>query len=159
MSVILRQADRGDIDLLVQMRFDYFASENFEISGDQCGLIKSNLRSYFSRQIKRNFFAFLIDLDNEAISSAYLAVIEKPANPFFPTGKTGTILNVYTRPQHRHNGYATQVLQALIEEARKNEVTYLELSASEMGKPLYQKMGFKETETSRFTSMRLSLML
>ena len=158
MSAAFRQANLGDIDLLVQMRFAYFASENFDVSKEQRDLIENHLRNYLSNQIKKSFFASLAEMDNVIVSVAYLAVTEKPANPFFPTGKTGTILNVYTHPQHRNQGYATQLLKSLIEEARKNQVAYLELSASEMGKPLYQRLGFAEPDASRFTAMRLTLL-
>lgn len=32
--------------------------------------------------------------------------VEKPMSPAFMNGKTGTVLNVYTKPQCRHHGYS-----------------------------------------------------
>ncbi len=35
-----------------------------------------------------------------------LLIVEKPMSPSFITGKTGTVLNVYTKPEYRNKGYA-----------------------------------------------------
>jgi len=113
---------------------------------------------YYSKHLNLDFFAaFAEDDKGGVISTAFLAIYEKPANLSWPTGKTGLILNVMTYPEHRRMGYAINVLNFLINGAKKHELSYIELSASGMGLPLYKKLGFKEREYSRFTDMRLSL--
>lgn len=156
---IIRFADRNDIQKLIQVRFDYFSNEKFVIKDDQKEKITLQLREYYAAHLNQDFFAaFAEEDDGTIVSTAFLTVIEKPANLNFPTGKTGLILNVLTYPEHRRKGYATQVLNILIEEARKHNLSYMELSASESGKPLYQKLGFEEPNPNGFTPMKLSLM-
>jgi len=88
------------------------------------------------------------------VSVAYLAIAEKPANTTFITGKTGTLLNVLTYPEYRRKGIATKVINFLIGEAKNAGVSSIDLSATNDGKPLYEKMRFT---TSTYVAMRMIL--
>jgi len=159
MSVNIRIASLDDIDNLVKVRFDYFAAENWAVSSEEHDIIENNLRQYYSKYLNTDFYATLVEVDNKIASVAFLAISAKPANLSFPTGRTGTVLNVLTYPENRKKGYATNTLNALIDEAKKQGLSYVELSASESGKPLYQKLGFRESKSlGHFTEMKLSLL-
>ena len=152
-------ASLNDIDTLVKVRFDYFAAENLEVSTEQHRIIENNLRQYYSKYLNTDFYAAFVEIDNEIVSVAFLAVSNKPANLSFPTGKTGTIFNVLTYPEYRNRGYATSIMKLLLDEAKKQDLSYVDLSSSESGKSLYQKLGFKESKPSaHFTNMKLSLL-
>ena len=156
MPADVRMASYDDIDMLVRARFDYFAAEKWEVSDEQYIAIKANLIEYYPEHLNIDFFAAIAETGGQTASVAFLAIAEMPAGLSFPTGKTGTVLNVLTYPEHRRKGYATAVMAALIGEARRQNLSYIELSASEAGKPLYQKLGFTE-KPSCFTGMRLPL--
>ncbi|TGE39393.1 GNAT family N-acetyltransferase [Desulfosporosinus fructosivorans] len=79
---------------------------------------------------------------------------ERPANPSFITGKTGTLLNVFTYPKYRRMGSATKAICKIIDEAKRLGVSSIDLSATQDGKPLYEKLGFIEPKC---TQMRLQL--
>jgi ribosomal protein S18 acetylase RimI-like enzyme len=149
----------SDLETLIKVRFDYFDAEQWEVSPEQRITIEGNLRQYYENNLNANFTAAFVECDGEIASVAFLAVSEMPANIVaFPTGKKGTILNVLTYPEHRRKGYATSAVQLLIEEAKKKNLSFIELSASESGKPLYQKLGFAERiKSEHFTDMKLSL--
>ena len=55
-------------------------------------------------------------------------------------------MNVYTDPARRREGVAFQMVSRLIDEAWKRGVTEISLDATEAGRPLYQKLGFHESE-------------
>ncbi len=155
----LRMAAKDDIEHLIQLRFDYFATEDWEIAGAERILMEARLRQYYSQHLNHDFFAALAEEDDgEIVSTAFLVIVEKPANLSFPTGKTGLLLNVLTKAKYRRKGFATGTITALIEKAKQLEVSYIELSASEMGKPLYEKLGFQEKVFSHFKPMQLSLL-
>lgn len=155
----VRMANLYDINRLIKLRFDYFDTEEMEISNDKREMITSQLQQYYSNHLNLDFFATFIEDDNGTIvSAAFFVISEKPANLSWPTGKTGMFLNVLTYPEYRNKGYATTALNLLIEEAKKQNLSYIELSASELGKPLYKKLGFKENQPSHFTGMKLSLL-
>ncbi len=58
----------------------------------------------------------------------------------------GYITNMFTEEKYRGQGIATYLLKKLVVEAGKSGVSKLWLGASEMGKPVYKKFGFKETD-------------
>ena len=155
----IRLASSHDIEKLIQVRFDYFAAEEWEVSVEQYQTIKTSLRQYYTKYINIDFFAAFVEENTEIASVAFLAITHKPANLGFPTGKIGTILNVLTYPEYRKKGYAISTMNALISEAKKQNCSYVELSASESGKSIYKKLGFVEIVGSeRFTEMKLSLL-
>lgn len=154
----VRMATIKDLDMLVKARFDYFSAEKWEVTADKKVMISSQLEQYYPKHLNNDFFAALAEDNGNIASTAFLVVCEKPANLGFPTGKTGLILNVLTYPEYRRMGFATRTMNLLIEEAKRQNLSYIELSASESGKPLYEKLGFKEQESSsHFTDMKLSL--
>ena len=154
-----RMANHNDVDTLIKVRFDYFATEKFEIANDKRDLISSQLKEYYSKHLNLDFFAAFIEDDSgNIVSTAFLVIFEKPANLSWPTGKTGIILNDHTYPKYRKMGYATKTMNLLIQEAKNQDLSYIELSASELGKPLYKKLGFQDFEPSHFTEMKMYLL-
>lgn len=152
--MIIRKATIKDIEKLIGLRIDFLREEMGNLSADEETAIRAQLATYFAEQIDRDFIAVLAEADDRIVSTAFLAMSEKPANPVFITGKTGTLLNVFTYPGHRRKGYATKTVCRIIEEAKKLGVSSIDLSASEAGKPLYEKLGF---EVPKSTAMRLRL--
>lgn len=147
----------SDINMFIRVRFDYFDAEGWILTEDKAAMIRSQLQQYYQEHINRDFFVALAENTDKVIASvAFLVISEKPANLSFPTGKTGVILNVLTYPEFRSLGYATQALRLLIDKAKEEDLSYIELSASELGKPLYEKLGFQKPE-SHFTKMKLQL--
>lgn len=151
----LRKATTQDIDLLIKLRFDYLIEDNGGLTQDEKTAIQGQLGEYFKKHIKDNtFIGVIAEMDNKVASTAYLTISERPANPAFITGKTGTLLNVLTYPEFRRKGIATKVVSFLIEEAKKAGVSSIDLLATDDGKPLYEKLGFT---TLKHTAMRMKL--
>lgn len=151
----IRKATNKDIEVLIQLRIDYLLADKGSLSKNEKILIQSQLKAYYPKHINHDFIAILAEINNEVVSTAFLAISEKPANTYFITGKTGTLLNVFTYPDYRRMGLATSVIRAIIDEAKKLGVSSIDLSATEDGKPLYEKLGF--TERTIYTPMKLQL--
>lgn len=152
----VRFADIKDNDKLVKVIFDYFAAENYDISDDMGAMIKSKLVEYYKKHLNDDLFIALVeDDDGNIASSAFLAITEMPASLSCPTGIYGKIFNVLTYPRYRKKGYATAALNLLIEEAKKRKLSYIEISASEMGRPVYKKLGFQEKNDIRYMKLLL----
>jgi GNAT superfamily N-acetyltransferase len=66
-------------------------------------------------------------------------------------GRHAIILNVFTEPQWRHQGVAMLLLQRIIQWARSERLDRLVLHASEAGRPLYERLGFVDTNEMRLT--------
>lgn len=157
MNITYRKATHKDIDTLIKLRLDYLTADRGELSKEETEAVVSQLRDYFPKQLNSSFIAFLAVYDGQAVSTVFMAVAEKPANPAFITGKIATILNVFTYPEYRRKGIATKLLTMLISEAKTMNISYLEFSATDSGKPLYEKLGFECCKQSKYTEMRLNL--
>lgn len=142
--ITLRKANQNDIHTLVELRLTYLQSHFNELSENEKQHIVQQLPEYFSSHLDKDFIAYIAEDEGRAVSAAYLIINEKPANPNFITGKTGLLLNVYTDPNYRKQGIATGILKELIAVAKNKNLSYIELSATEAGFPLYKKLGFTE---------------
>lgn len=156
MAITYRRAAINDVDILVKLRLEYLIVDRGELSRDETKAVITQLQDYFARQLNSSFIAYLAEDDSKVISTVYMAVAEKPANLSFITGKTATILNVFTYPEYRGKGIATKLLSMTISEARAMNISYIELSATDSGKPIYEKLGFIPWH-SKYTEMRLEL--
>jgi len=154
-KVTIRKATVADIDLLVRLRFAYLEADGGTIADADRKALEKQLPDYFSKHLADGgFIGIIAEMDGTAVSTAFLAISEKPANPAFITGKTGTLLNVLTVPAYRRKGIATKVIGRLMDEAKLAGVATVDLLATEDGEPLYRKNGFTE---STYTYMRKKL--
>ncbi len=152
----VRIATKADIASLVALRLEYLRADYSVLPKEVEQVLRAQLPLYFSRHLGKDCHVYLAEEHQSAVSCAFLIVLEKPANPTFPTGKVGTVMNVYTRPVYRRRGFACALLERLISDARKMDLSYLELKATEQGLHLYQRLGFNR-EISRYLPMRLIL--
>ena len=70
----------------------------------------------------------------------------------FITGKTGTVLNLYTKPLCRHKGYAKAIMKTLLQDAANLNLSFVDLKATDAGYGLYKSVGFTE-DVSKYRSM------
>lgn len=64
---------------------------------------------------------------------------------FDPSEKRAHIMNVYVRREYRRRGIAREMLNFVLDEAKRRGVSYVSLDATEQGKPLYKELGFGES--------------
>lgn len=151
----IRFATIDDIEQLVTLRIDYFLSENLISSEEEKRILASRSRDYFARHFPQgDFLAVLAEENGRIVSTAFLLIADRPTGPAFPSGLIGTVMNVLTYPEFRRRGIATEVLRALIAGARELGVSSLDLTATEAGRPLYERLGFALLP---YAPMRLSL--
>ena len=59
------------------------------------------------------------------------------------------MLNVYTEPAHRRNGVARATMAAIMDWSREQRLARLVLHASKEGRPLYEDLGFEDSNEMR----------
>ncbi len=151
-----RQAEINDISQLVEMRLGYLIEDHGFLTEEETTRIKESLPSYFENHLGKDMSIYVGEEDRNIISTVFLLVVEKPANPSFITGKTGTVLNVFTKSQYRKQGIAGKLMNMMLEDAKDMNLSYVELQATDMGKPLYEKIGFS-IQKSEYTPMKYKL--
>ena len=151
--MVIRIAGMEDMELLVRLRLDYIA-ESRVLDETEKARLSEKLRGYFARQLSCGGFAAVLALEGDtALSTAFLSIAERPPRAAAGSCLVGTVYNVYTYPEYRRKGIATQVMSVLISEARALGVASLDMLASPDGRPLYEKLGFQQ---SKYTPMRMN---
>ena len=151
--MMVENAKIEDIGLLTELRLAYLKEDHGQLSEDDIKIIRQDLPDYFKKNLNRTIFCYLIRDKDVIVSCAFLLVVEKPMSPVFITGRTGTILNVYTNPAYRHKGYAKEILEKLLSDAIEKNISVVELKATEDGYHLYKSVGFTD-EVSKYHYMK-----
>lgn len=137
-------ASKNDGELLMQSRLEMLRVVNelpcdYEFSKE----LIDNCREYFNSGNQTTVLA--IDAGG-VVGCATICYMEIMPTFSHPTGKRAYLMNVYTNSKYRRQGIASQMLNVLIKEAKENGVTEISLGATEMGKPLYKKFDFVESD-------------
>lgn len=151
--MVVENANIEDVTLLTELRLEYLKEDHGKLSKSDIEIIRRDLPDYFKKNLNQNIFCYLIREKEEIAACAFLLVVEKPMSPEFITGRTGTVLNVYTKPQYRHKGYAKGIMNKLLSDAEEKNLSVVELKSTENGYHLYQSVGFAD-EVSKYHSMK-----
>ena len=138
----VEKAGIDDIDALVKMRLDYLHEDNGSLTDCDIAVIRKDLPDYFREHMDKDLFVYVIREKQAIVACAFLLTIAKPMSPSFINGKTGIVLNVFTCQPYRRRGYAKQIMEVLLEEAKRLELSVVELKSTEDGYPLYRSVGF-----------------
>ena len=152
MAIKYEKATETDIQDLTEIRIDFLTEDYGSLSEDQIQKMRTSLPAYYTNHLNQDLIVYTAKAP-ELIACAFLLVTEKPSNPSFINGRTGTILNVYTKPEYRRQGIAKKLMNHLLEEGKKLDLDFVELKATEDGFPLYRSIGFKE-EHSKYRNMK-----
>lgn len=142
-----------DTGQLSELRLAYLIEDNGKLEEKDLDIIKHSLPDYFVRNLNNTIYGYVAREEKEIVACALLLVTERPMSPRFITGKTGTVLNVYTKPEYRHKGYARKLMKMLLADALDMNVDMVELKATDAGYPLYKSLGFKDAK-SRYHQMK-----
>lgn len=135
-------ASEDDIELLIQSRLEMLKvvnklTEDYTFTDE----LIVNSREYFTTANQTTILA----IDEKVVGSATMCYIDMMPTFYHTTGKRAHLMNVYTNKQYRRHGIAFQILSILINEAKEKGVTRISLDATELGRSLYEKLGFVES--------------
>ena len=149
----VEKAGTEDVEALVKMRLNFLTEENGSLDAQDLATIRRELPGYFQAHLDKDLFVYVIRDGQTIASCAFLLIVEKPMSPAFINGRTGIVLNVYTCPAYRRRGCARRIMEALLSEAKRMEISVIELKATADGYPLYRSVGFLE-DISRYRIMK-----
>ncbi len=139
--VCYRIATKEDMDLLMSSRLETLKAVNglgydhiFEKS------LLDNSRMYFEKGDQTTVLALDGDRVAGCASMCYICMMPTFSHP---TGKRAHLMNVFTLREWRRQGIARKMVSMLIDEAWKKGATEISLDATEEGRLLYEKLGFK----------------
>lgn len=144
-KIIYRKTTKADMKILMKLRLEMLREVNGlsgEYEYDENFIFES--RRYFESGEQTTVIAS----DGETLvgcaSLSYTWIMPTFSHP---TGNRAHLMNVYTRADYRRRGISKKMVEILIDEAKENGVTEISLDATEMGRPLYESLGFKASES------------
>lgn len=154
--MIFEKATIQDISALTNLRIAYLQEDLGTITDIDLELIKTSLPLYYKKHLNKDLIVYVARNKVDIVSCAFLLIVEKPMSPSFITGKTGTVLNVYTKPEYRHRGYAKELMTMMLEDAAAQAVSIIELKSTEDGYTLYKSVGFEDVR-AKYHNMKIVL--
>jgi GNAT superfamily N-acetyltransferase len=111
--------------------------------------------SYFAQALTDGrYWAVLAEAEAQAVACAGLMFFPVVPVPSDPSGVRAHVQGVYTMPEHRGRGLGQQLTREVLREARALGLKSANLNASVMGRGVYERLGFTETQ---WPEMRLNL--
>jgi GNAT superfamily N-acetyltransferase len=141
-----RRANVEDLCELVRLRIE-FMKEAMKAQDDKLdSTIKEALSEYFINTIKADSFIAWLALDDmRIVGTSGLCFYKLPPSYKNISGNVAYIMNMYTEPNYRGKGIASTLFEKTIMEAKRLGYKKICLHATEMGRPLYEKFGFKNS--------------
>lgn len=138
-----------DIDLLLDWRMEVlshvFREEFKSLTAEQVETIRENNRRYFLSEIPSGgHIACFVYRDGEIVGCGGVCIYDEMPSPDNLGGKCAYLMNIYTRPEYRHQGIATRVVEHLIAEAKAQSIEKIYLETSADGERMYRRLGFKD---------------
>ena len=139
MEITYRKLTPADLDTFISMRITQLREEG---ATENIDLVPA-LKDYYNRHLADGTFVSWLALDGEKIiGTSGMSFVEKP--PYFscPTGRIGLLSSMFTDPGYRRMGIARELLDRVVNEARKYGCGAVHITASDMGVKLYTAYGF-----------------
>ncbi|MGN0329400.1 MAG: GNAT family N-acetyltransferase [Lachnospira sp.] len=139
MAIEYKRLTKNELDIYIEMRINQLREEGATEDID----LTPALKDYYNRHMADGTFISWLAIDNgKIIGTSGMSFVEKP--PYFgcPSGKIGLVSSMFTNPDYRRMGIAKELLDRVIEEARKYGCGTIQVTASDMGVKLYSAYGF-----------------
>lgn len=166
---MIREAQARDLELLLDWRMEVLAHV-FE--GRRLDSLRQANRRYYQAQLGNGHVAcFALDPEatericsrnqtqrengepNPTAADTWQAAVigcggvclqQEMPSPDNPSGRCGYLMNIYVRPEYRHQGHAREIVEWLMKQASDWGADKIWLEASEDGRPLYETLGFAD---------------
>lgn len=149
MEIEIIKAGLEDMPLLMEWRMRVLR-EVFSIPEDEdTALLEQANRQYYERHLRKDSHTacFAGVKGTEAIiGCGGICYQEEMPSPDNRSGSCGYLMNIYVLPKYRKLGTGRQVVQFLIQDARRRGVEKIYLESSDPGRRLYQELGFSEMQ-------------
>ncbi|WP_394994155.1 GNAT family N-acetyltransferase [Emticicia sp.] len=147
MPITYHKATLHDLDELVRLRIAFLKevqkAEKRQYSEEE---LSTTLRQYLSKSMSNDeFVAWLAISNGKIVATSGLCFFEITPGFTLIDGKIAYILNIYTLPEWRGKGIGKQVFGHVLQEAIGRGYKRISLHASDEGRPIYEKFGFRLT--------------
>jgi len=145
MMISYRKAVLDDMDDLLKTRIDFLRNaKNIRDENDEKALLSSNREFLLSSLTDGSFVQHLAIDGDKIVGTSSVSFYILPPNAMRLSGKVAYIANMFTYPEYRRQGIATKLFALSVDSAKEYGCREICLDATEMGRPIYEKYGFKQ---------------
>jgi len=152
----IHTATVADLDALVRHRRGMWE----DIGGYDAAQLDAHDRLYrrWAREKlrTRKLIAWVVDHRGRAVASGAVWLQATQPHPRIRLGPVPYLLSMYTEPEHRGKGLATRIVRETMRWAKRAGYPRMTLHASDMGRNVYTRLGWKRTWEMRAKMDRTS---
>lgn len=151
-----QKATLEHLEELVRLRLDFMQDvTKRSFSPEENASMTEALKVYFRSTLPGDdFIAWLAYEAGQIVGTSGLCFYCLPPSVKNRSGKVAYIMNMYTIPSHRGRGIAPALFDKLLAEARQRGYEKICLHATEMGRPVYERFGFKNTHDEMILNLK-----
>jgi GNAT superfamily N-acetyltransferase len=148
-AVRYRRAARSDVATLVDHRHQMLLETGLGSVRELIAHDREYRRWVAHRLTSGEYVAIVAEVAGKAVGSGGLWWREEIPRPGYGVRDSPYIASMYTEPEFRGRAIATRIVRALIAIARAKRANRVNLHASAMGLPIYERIGFERTREMR----------
>ena len=143
----LREATEHDIPLLSVHHRKMF-EEIWEKKGRPiAGSVGAEMKQAYARKLNMELPAgscksWLIEKRDQVVASGAITIVSFVPTPDDLSSKTAYMHSIYTEPGSRGQNLASRIVLTALEYCKASGIRRILLSASNAGKPIYERIGF-----------------
>jgi GNAT superfamily N-acetyltransferase len=148
-QVLIREAKLEDIPEIVRQRCAMYQDIGHH-DPEILETVASLSDGYLAKALAEGSFrAWLASVDGRDVAGGGVLISPWPAHPYDLECRRATILNVFTDHPYRRQGIARQIMQTIVDWCRNEGFARVNLHASDVGRRLYESMGFEASNEMR----------
>lgn len=132
---MIRASIAADSAIIARHRFP-------DVDADHPAL--ASYAAWVEQALTRSLYCgWLVEQQGEVVAGAGLTLLEWGPTRDDPNPLRGRVVNVYTAPLWRRQGFARALVEHALGEAKVLGVRTVTLGATDMARPLYEALGFQ----------------
>lgn len=143
-TMVMKKAEIEDLNIVVKLKMDMF-TEVGSISLLQDNAEEQIYEKYKELYQEEKGCHYLVYENDSVVACGGAVIKEDVPFCFFKTPMYGYIIDVYCIPEKRRNGYASKIIEELLQWLKSKGVHTIKLKPSAVGKHLYEKLGFYDS--------------
>ena len=147
-EIRLREASCTDISIMAAHHKKMF-EEIWELKGEHLEtVISEEIEKAYTQKLETEMEsgickAWVIEDKGKIVSSGAITLVSFVPNPSDLSCNVAYLHSMYTEKPHRNKKYAQRIIHNVIKHCNSNGIKRILLNASDEGKPVYQKIGFR----------------
>ncbi len=147
----IRRANEDDLDTLIRQRHMMFEEMRHRPAREHNAHDHAFKKWALNEMRAKRLFCFVVaNAERKGVAGGSIWLREVQPYPGFNGGKVPYLMSMYTEPEFRRRGLGTMVTKNAIEWARENGYRSITLHASRMGRTVYEKMGFENSNEMEY---------